>query len=181
MNSPSNKSQRPKAIAQPAPDELVQRLMRKIRSQFCAGLDDNTWFRAHYHFIKRNVILWPARKICSEHGFTLPADRYEKIGLTILEDIRQNREAPVIQFWPAYLMKCVQSHWLHHWEEYYAEAKSLRELTARALLALGSLEKREERSVESLALAHQVLAASRKARKKTGSKTQLSLFGDSEK
>jgi hypothetical protein len=73
-------------------------------------------------------------------------------------------------------MKCVQSHWQHHWEEYYAEAKSVRELTTQALVALGSLEKREDRSVETLALAHKVLTASRKARKKAVSGEQLSFF-----
>ena len=170
------KTDQPKQIAQPAPEELVQRLMRKIRRQFCADLDDKSWFQAHHHFIKQNVILWPAREICAEHGFTLPADRYEKIMLMILDDIRENREAAVVRFWPAYLMKCVQSHWRHHWEEYYAEAKSLRELTTQAMVALGSLEKREDCGVESLALAHRVLAASRKARKKAGPTTQLSLF-----
>ena len=61
----------------------------------------------------------------------------------------------------------------HHWEEYYVEAKSLRELTSEAMLALGSLEKQEVRSVESLALSRRVLTASRRARKRTEPTTRF--------
>lgn len=169
---------RSNSYEQPAPEEMVHRLMQSVRLQFCPGMDDKTWFQSHYYFLKQNVVLWPAREMCAEHGFTLPAERYEEIMLGIFSGIRRNQRAKV-QFWPAYLMKCVQSHWQHHWEEYYAEAKSLQSLITRTLVALGRLEKREDRGVEALALAHRVIAASRKARKGVGSKAQLSLFEDS--
>ncbi len=153
--------------------------MCRIRHQFCAALDDKTWYQDHYHFIRKNVVMWPAREICANRGFTLPAERYEKIMVMILDEVEQNGHVDNVNYWPAYLMKCIQTHWRHHWEEYYAEAKAVRNLTERSLVALGSLGTREDQTVEAVAMAHRVLSAAHKTRKKPAPLTQLSLFGNS--
>jgi hypothetical protein len=171
-----NKSQTVFRPRQQTPEAMVERLLCIIRDQFCSGLEDKEWFRDHYHFIKRNVVMWPAYEICSKRGFTLSPARYENVMVAILADVKAKGDIPAVRYWPAYLMKCVQSHWEHHWEEYYDEAKSIRNTTEAAMVALGTLRTPEDRTVEAVAMAHRVLTASRKGRKKPGPTTQLSLF-----
>ncbi len=55
----------------------------------------------HQHFIKRNVILWPARFMIGK-GFTLPASRYEAIMRSIFQTIIQHGDTGVVKFWPGY-------------------------------------------------------------------------------
>lgn len=62
-----------------------------------------------------------------------------------------------MKFWPGYLMKCVQDHWNHHWEDYYEEAKSTRNIAESALLTLGKLPPPTDLAVQTLAKAHSVL------------------------
>jgi hypothetical protein len=118
----------------------------------------------HSHFIKRNVVLWPARFMWGK-GFTIPGPRYEAIMRGIFETIKTRGHTEVVKFWPGYLMMCVQTHWRHHWEDYYAEAKSVRSAVDAALLACKPVE-RPDNTVETLAAAHQVLAT-RKRHAKT--------------
>jgi hypothetical protein len=176
-----NKPRGPGRPKQQTPEAMVERLLHRIRRQFCVDLGEKEWFQDHYHFIKRNVVMWPAREICFKHGFTLSSERYERVMLAILAEVEAKGDIAEVRYWPAYLMKCVQSHWEHHWEEYYAEAKSIRNATEAAMVALGSLRTPEDRTVEAVAMAHRVLTASRKARKKPGPTTQLSLFDRPEK
>lgn len=165
------KSDRP---VQATPEEILRRLTAQIRGQFCGDISDAEWFKSHHQFIRVKVILWPARFMVGK-GFTLPADRYEAIMLDILGEIKRHGQTGAVRYWPGYLMKCVQDHWRHHWEEYYEEAKSVRNVVTAALLA-GKVSP-EDRTVDTLAAAHRVLTAKKVTKKVVAPRQQLSLFG----
>lgn len=140
----------------------MHRLLNLVRGQFCADLGDKEWFQ-QVRFIQAKVLLWPAAFMRSK-GFTLPVARYEAILRQVFLEIKQHGQTGAIRYWPGYLMKCVQDHWRHHWEEYYQEAKSVRALAEQALLA-GRATAPEDRGVEALGIAQRVLA--RRTRKRT--------------
>ena len=161
-------------IKQPTPDDIVSSLMALIRGQFCGDMDSKEWGQ-HSHFIKKNVVLWPAHFVCNVKGFTLPAERYEAIMRGIFDEIKAHGTQDNVRFWPGYLMKCVQDHWKFHWEEYYAEAKSIHNLATTALMRLGQV-RQEDRTVEALALARRALLGTKKAAFKPSRKAQLNLL-----
>lgn len=154
------KEERPK---QEMPAELVSRLMGLIRGQFCGDMSGDEWGK-HSHFIRRNVVLWPAHFICNVKGFTLPGARYEAIMREIFDGIKHHGTSAAVKYWPGYLMKCVQEHWRIHWEEYYAEAKAVRNIAQSAMVAFGRVTQ-EDRRVESLSMSRGVLEARHRARK----------------
>lgn len=163
---------------QNVPGDMVNGLMILVRYQFCADMTGEEWGK-HSHFVRRNVIMWPARYICDKKGFVLPGDRYEQIMRQIFLEIRQNMTHGPIKYWPGYLMKCVQEHWKHHWEEYYAESKSAANLAQASLAALQTLPQRSDGAVEAISAAHTVLSykAGQRAKKKAAAReTQMGLF-----
>ena len=165
---------RDQQITQPTPDEIVGMLMALVRGQFCGDLSSKEWGQ-HSHFIKRNVILWPAHFICNAKGFTMPAERYEAIMREVFDDIKAHGTQDSVRFWPGYLMKCVQDHWKHHWEEYYAESKAVRNLAMTAVMRLGQVT-HQDRTVEALALARRALIGSKKPGSNLPRKAQLNLL-----
>jgi hypothetical protein len=150
-------SDRPK---QEVDADLVDSLLAYVRNQFCGSMTGAEWGK-HSHFVKRNVILWPAKFITGK-GFTLPGPRYAQIMRTVFAEIKAHGSTGSVRYWPGYLMKCVQDHFKHHWEEYYQEAKSARNIAESTLLTLGRLPARTDSTVETLAKAHHVLAAKAK-------------------
>lgn len=128
---------RPK-LEQKLPEAIVAGLLGIIRRQFEPELTDDEWFKGHQQFIRRNVVLWPARFLVGK-GFTISGARYEQILREVLNEIKRHGQTGQVRYWPGYLMKCVQEHFRHHWEEYYAEAKSAGAQTEAALLALRAL------------------------------------------
>jgi hypothetical protein len=165
-------SARPK---QDVPTEMVDRLLATVRGQFCGSMTGQEWGK-HSHFVKKNVVLWPAHYICRVKGFTVTAERYEAIMRGIFMEIKQHGDTGNVRYWPGYLMKCVQDHWNHHWEEYYNESKSARNLAETALVQLGRLPAPVDSAVETLASAHAVLASKAKQKRKPAVK-ELNLPG----
>jgi hypothetical protein len=145
--------------SQDTPEALVARLLTTVRGQFCGDMTSGEW-AMHSHFIRKNVILWPARFMWGK-GFTLPAARYESIMRSIFQTIIREGKTDVVKFWPGYLMSCVHEHWHHHWEEYYAEAKAVRNQVAALIAGCKPIE-REDRTVEALEMAHKVLATKKR-------------------
>ena len=160
--------------SQDTPEALVSRLLTTIRGQFCGDMTPGEW-SMHSHFIRKNVILWPARFMFGK-GFTLPAARYEQIHRSIFQTIIQNGQTGSVKFWPGYLMHCVQQHWHHHWEEYYGEAKSVRNQVGTLIANCKKIEA-EDRTVEALALAHRVLTSRKPKSRPTAAPSQLGFQG----
>lgn len=168
----------PRAVAtQETPADLVNDLMTAVRNGFY-GEDPEAWF-AQQHFIKRNVILWPASFVIRK-GFTMAPERYKAALLEVFQGIKQHGQTGAVKFWPGYLMKCVQDHFKIHWEEYYTESKSIIAKVDQALFAASRATEaqRGPDQVQSLASAHAVLVAN-KRRKKVVPETslELPLFG----
>ena len=153
--------------------EMEARLLGIVRGQFCSDLTDKQWFQ-HIQFVRVNVILWSARFV-TKHGFTLPGERFEGILKEVFMDIKRHGQTGQVRYWPGYLMKCVQDHWQHHWEDYYKEAKSVRNLAEAALVNSGKVTA-ADRTVETLALAHQVLTGNRRKKRVGRQPKQLNLL-----
>lgn len=163
---------------QEAPDELVGKLMSLIRGQFCGDMTPKEWAQM-YHFIRRNVVLWPARFITGKR-FTITGARYEQIMREIFEDIKRKGTQEVVRRWPGYLMKCVQSHFAVHWETYYRENKGVSNIALHAMATLGKVES-QDKTVEALSMAHRVLTSKPQkkkviADKKPAVNDQLTMF-----
>ena len=159
---------------QQVPGDLVNRLMLLVRTQFCGDMSGAEWGK-HSHFVRRNVIMWPARFICDKHNFSLSGERYESIMRGVFMDIKRNMTGAPVRYWPGYLMHCVQEHWVHHWEEYYQEAKAAANLTQAGLLALQRLPAGSDNAIETIAAAQRILAHKAK-RKGLAAPKQLGLL-----
>lgn len=163
---------------QEANEELVGKLMSLIRGQFCGDMTPKEWGQMS-NFIRRNVVLWPARFITGKR-FTITGARYEEIMRGIFDDIKRKGTQGVIRRWPGYLMKCVQSHFEVHWETYYRETKGVSNIALHAMATLGKVAP-EDKTVEALAMAQRVLSskASKKkivTNKKPAVNDQLTMF-----
>lgn len=146
---------------QDAPEELVGKLMTLIRHQFCGDMTPKEWAQM-YNFMRRNIVLWPARFITSKR-FSITSARYEAIMLEIFDGIKRKGTQGVVRRWPGYLMKCVQSHFEVNWETYYRESKGVSNLALHAIASIGKVES-VDRTVEALAMAQRVLSSKPKKR-----------------
>lgn len=158
-------------LKQDMPADMVERLLKTIRGQFCGDMPNKKWFSLRSWFY-RFVLLWPARFMVGK-GFIIPPKRYEEIMLAIFMDVKRHGATDAVRHWNGYLLKCVQDHWHHNWETYYQEAKSARRVAEAALLACKTVP-REDRTIEHLAAAQAVLASATRSKGKTGK--QLNLF-----
>ena len=120
------------------------------------------------------VVLWPA-KWFNERGVTVPPEQYRQIFEGVFMDGLRFGDTGNITYLPAWLAKVIQSHFAHHGEDYYAQAKKLRDdpLLAR-LLANGQLPTRTEDPIRALAQAARLLKP--KPVKKAPIKDQLTLL-----
>ena len=161
-------------LKQATPAELVNSVMATTRHLFCPQMDDKTWMKTCYHFVRERCVLWAANFIVSKN-FTLPANRLQAILVEIVKEAKFNATGR-IAYVPGYLAKCVQSHFRIHWEEYYQESKSLVAQADAALLRLGKLPDAPDRTVENLAAVAAVLKGAKKKAKVDATPRQISLF-----
>jgi hypothetical protein len=158
---------------QETPEELVNRLLGTVRGQFCGDLADKEWFQMS-GFVRRNVILWSAAFVTGK-GFTMPPQRFESVLQGVFTEIKQHGQTGQIRYWPGYLMKCVQDHWRHHWEDYYKEAKAVRNIAEAALVNAGKAAP-TDKTVDTLAAAYRVLAGTKRKSKVARAPKQLNLL-----
>jgi hypothetical protein len=159
-------------------EQLVGRLMALIRGQFCGDMTPKDWAQMS-NFIRRNVVLWPARFITGK-SFTITGARYEQIMREIFDDIKRKGNTGAVRRWPGYLMMCVQSHFKINWETYYRESKSVSNIALHTMATLGKVGS-QDKTVEALAMAQKVLASKHEKRKlvvtkKPSDNRQLSMF-----
>lgn len=164
------------------PAELVAELLGVIRRQFYPDslTDDERaqkrWFQEQ-HLIKAWVVLWPAGWL-HERGVWLPPERYRQAILDILTEVKQRGNTEVVQSWPRYLAKCVQSRFQIRAEEFLEEGKAARAVVERVALGLAKPEKsaearRGEELVKTLAAAKAVLGKRQKRGKKAPAEPTL--------
>lgn len=157
---------------QPTPDDLVAGLLTFIRTKFYA--ENFGAFAKDKRRLLDWVVLYPARWF-DERGVTVPATRYREILTGILLQSVQLGNTGAITYPPAWLAKVVQSHFAHHGDELYEEAKSMRNLVETALLVAGQARRSDPDPVRELAQAARLLR-SKKVTEKRRSNGQLTLL-----
>jgi len=125
------------------------------------------------------VILYPAAWL-NRRGVTLPPERYHALLTGILLDTVRFGQPSKVTYLPAYLRQVLQSHFEHHGEAIYEEAKSLRTVLEHTLFSVGrSVAVAAPDPVRDLARAATLLRAKKPAKKsplKSGVTPQLNLF-----
>lgn len=127
------------------------------------------------------VVLWPASWL-NQRGVTLPADKYRERFFKVFLEAKANA-ADKIKYRPAWLRMVVQSHFEHHGEEIYDQAKAIRQLVEHIVLRAGNAPTRPEPDpTDDMARARAILATakrpadSKKPALKPAIKDQLSLL-----
>lgn len=165
---------RPKQIVS---DEVAELLLGLIRRKFYEGRAVD--FAKDRRLLLRWVIFWPAVGFFNPKSVSLPNNRYHELLSGIIIEAAANQGGP-IKYIPAWLGKTIQSHFAHHGDEIYEEAKSIRTLADHALQMLGKMPvKPQDDVVGRFVEADRLLAATFKAAKlvkKTPPKEQLSLL-----
>lgn len=157
----------------------LEALLKNIRDQFY------TTTPAQKFYQDRNVLLvaltWPASWL-KHRGVTWTAERYFQTIRDLLQEIKRHGATGEIQYFPGYLLKCIQDHFAHHSDEYCDEAKRTRSAFDLALgraIDAGKLAeiRTAEAAIDVLAEAHRMLASARR-RPKTAPRndSQLSLL-----
>lgn len=143
---------------QETPGQMVAELMEMIRGQFYGDAGAKTWLQEQ-GYIKRNVVLWPAKWLANK-GVTLPPQRYRAILLDKLQDIKRHCEQAEFKYLPAYIERCVKDHFRHNGEAIYEEGKAFRGTLERVVGKLSAAPQADP--IAALAAAASVLKAKRK-------------------
>jgi hypothetical protein len=156
--------------------EIVSDLLGVIRGQFYGDASPKKWFQDR-PFLLRNVVLWPASWL-NKRGVSLKPERYKAIILECIADIKHHGATGVVQFWPGYLMHCVQEHFKHHGDEIYKEGKSLRTLSERAMMAFirASEPVNQADPVRALSMARDAFVSGRRKRSRNARAPMLPGF-----
>lgn len=165
----------------PAAD-MCERLLVNIRRQFYPD-QDKPYFQQRRELLR--AITYPAAWLKGK-GVFLPLDRYERVIMEQLQEIKRHGATDQIRHFPGYLGRCLKLHFQHQAETYYNEGKDLRNLIdltlTRALAQTKAMPARDaETQTNALASAHHdILAAGRPRRKKIEKKlpppNQIELF-----
>jgi hypothetical protein len=164
--------ERPK---QELPAQIVADLMGAIRGAFYGDLPAKCWY-VDQHFIRRNVVAWPASWLIGK-GVTLPPQRYKEIVMGVLTTIKQHGNTGEVKYWPRYLMHCLQMHFKIHGDEIYGEGKAMRTRVENVMLAAkAGAAKPPVDPIEVIAAARRIKAQGRPPTTKRKAKEQLSLL-----
>lgn len=157
---------------QSTPQELLDQLLDFLERKFYQGYPVS--FSKDRPRLLKMVVLWPAAWL-NKRGVTLPAARYREIFMAVFMDGLRFGTGETITYLPGYLAKIIQSHFDHHGDDIYAEAKSVRTLVENALLVAGKASPAAPDPVRELATAARLLKAKKKA-PRPAQKSQLNLL-----
>lgn len=157
---------------QSTPQELLDTLLDFLQRKFYPEHPLN--FAKDRPRLLKWVVLWPAAWL-NKRGVTLPADRYREIFMTVFMDGLRFGNTGNITYLPAWLAKTIQSHFVHHGDEIYDEAKSMRNLVDHAITVAGRSVQPTSDPVRDLATAASLLKP-RKRPSKPSRKSQLDLL-----
>jgi hypothetical protein len=158
---------------QPTPKELLDELLDFIQRKFYQGR--TVAFAKDRPRLLKWVVLWPATWL-NKRGVTLPPARYREIFMAVFLDGIRFGTADQITYFPAYLAKIIQSHFQHHEDEIYAEAKSMRNLVENAIVIAGKSAQSAPDPVRELATASRLISVRKKPAPKPPVKAQLPLL-----
>lgn len=154
--------------------DLIGDLLAFLQRKFYA--DDAVSFAKDKRRLLQWVVLWPASWL-HKRGVSVPEDKYREIFMAVFVQALQLGNTGSITYRPAWLAKVIQSHFDHHGDEIYAQAKSMRSLAENALMVTGKFAQPSQPDLtRDLALASQLLSAPKLKRKKvTGATINLEL------
>ena len=164
-------------MKQPTPVELRDDCLNILRRKFYTAQGDDKCFAQDRSRLLAWVVLWPATWL-NKRGVTIHGDAYRQIFSRVFLQAASHMVSKV-KYRPAYLRQVIQSHFRLHGEEYYEEAKSVRNLVESTMLLVGKPAVAAPDPVRELATARDILTArkGRKAAPEGGIKGQLNLFG----
>jgi hypothetical protein len=163
--------------------ELTEALLAHIQRQF---YPDNVKLFHRDRRLLLKAVTWPATWL-REKGFNdpniMPADDYRRLIMDRINDVKRHGDfAKYGDYFPGYLMKCIQNWFLHQGDGYYDRLKSARNVFEVAALKVQRLASRATDApppiVDVLAAAHAVVNRknSVKRPKNTEGAPQLALF-----
>ena len=164
---------------QPTPTELRDAILEFISRHFYR--DARVDFLKERTRLLQWVVLWPATWL-DERGVTLSAARYQEILIgqkgILMEAIRHG-DTISIAYRPAWLKKCLQSHFAVQGERIYEEAKAVRNLAEQVMLSVGRSGPVAPDPVRQLAEAASLLKTTRRPSSRPTPKgpVQQDLFG----
>jgi len=158
---------------QSTPQELLDELLQFLQMKFYSGHPIE--FAKDRPRLLDWVVLWPARWF-DQRGVTITSDRYRSIFFQVFTDALRFGNTGNITYLPAWLAKTIQSHFSIHGEDYYNEAKMVRDQAQTALLSLGRMVKAGPDPVRDLAALAALIKTSRKPVKKAPINDQLNLL-----
>jgi hypothetical protein len=144
-------------IKQPTPSELTDALLDFLRRKFYTEPDDEKRFLQDRSRLLAWVVLWPASWLNGK-GVTIHGDAYREIFFKVFFQAAANITSKV-KYRPAYLRQVIQSHFKIHGEEYYNDAKSVRNLADHALMLVGQFKAAAPDPVREMANARQILTS----------------------
>jgi hypothetical protein len=148
-------------LKQPTPSELTDALLDFLRRKFYNQPGDEKCFCQDKSRLLTWVVLWPASWL-NNRGVTIHGDAYREIFFKTFLQADAHRSSDRITYRPAWLRMVIQSHWKIHGEEYYEQAKSVRNLADHALLMAGKSSQARPDPVRELALAARLMVGSKR-------------------
>lgn len=134
--------------------EVIRDLLYVIRNQMYRE-DQQKYFWGQMRDLQR-AITWPATWFNGKAIF-VPADRYKAILLDRLMEIKRHGDTAGVQYWPRYILTCLQHHFGAEGERYYNEGKAARDLVSRIVSKLPTEPAAPDTFTRELAAAHALL------------------------
>ena len=164
---------------QPIPEELANYCLNILRRKFYSFPGGDRAFFQHRRDLLYRVVLWPASWL-KKKEVTIHGDDYRSIFTKVFLQAAAHVETK-IKYPPAYLAQVIQSHFKIHGEEYYDEAKAVRNQVDHVMLMAGQLARPAAVAadpVRELASARNILASGKpkKSPSKSAVKEQLTLI-----
>lgn len=159
--------------------DVTLALVYAVRDQLYRD-DQRHLFHGQLKDLKR-AVTWPA-KWMNEKALFVTAERYQEIILEQLQEIKRNGNTGSINYWPRYLLTCLQKHFIHQGERYYEEGKAARNLVSRltSKLPTAPAAAPADEFTRTMAAAHALLKSPgrrpAKKEKDGNAPTQQSLF-----
>jgi len=162
-------------IKQPRSEEVRDKIMNFIRTHFYQGHNVD-FAKQRKHLLK--WVVFELAVYLDSRAVTIPATRYIEImcgDKGILMEAIRHMLVTKMNYIPAYLRQCVQSHLAVHGEEYYNEGKSLRNALDAAMKFAKLQVVDEADPVRELAAASRLLSTPKRVFK-PAPKDQPTLF-----
>jgi hypothetical protein len=155
--------------AQKETEDLIGEMLTLLRRDFYPK-KEKEFFQDKRLLLK--AITCPADWM-KEHGVAAPASKYRAILHAVISTLKRHASPAKKLRFSAYLLHCVQEHMKHHGDEYYTDAKQVRDVGSMVSGVLRSLEALRADSRDATEM---LVALRRTLRSKGGRKKLVKTF-----